>query len=220
MEFTIEDGRLYMLQTRSGKRTALAAVKIAVDMVKEGLLEEAEAVMRVTPKQVDQLLHPMINPKVKTKPIAKGLPASAGAAIGQIVFNPEDAEAWAKQGICSPRAPWYIRGLCPATRLPTVWYARMVAFITIKTEGENPAACCVVDPTPPVHLATGVSGVPSFFVRVYERLENHVHGCLGQQLHAARVENSAWFHGRGMPPSVSPLLVPSSLDFSDQSCYP
>eukprot|EP00668_Euglena_longa_P011161 GGOE01013543.1.p1 GENE.GGOE01013543.1~~GGOE01013543.1.p1 ORF type:complete len:965 (-),score=280.04 GGOE01013543.1:350-2917(-) len=99
MEFTIENGKLYMLQTRSGKRTALAAVKIAVDMVEEGLIDDREAVMRISdPKQLDQLLHPMIDPKIKLKPLAKGLPASPGAAVGQIVFNSEDAEEWAKQG--------------------------------------------------------------------------------------------------------------------------
>ena len=99
MEFTIEDGKLYMLQTRSGKRTALAAVKIAVDMVAEGLIEDREAVMRIgDPKCLDQLLHPMIDPKIKLKPLAKGLPASPGAAVGQIVFTSEDAEEWAKAG--------------------------------------------------------------------------------------------------------------------------
>jgi pyruvate,orthophosphate dikinase len=99
MEFTIEDNNLYMLQTRSGKRTALAAVKIAVDMAAEGLIEDKEAVMRISdPRQLDQLLHPMIDPKIKLKALAKGLPASPGAGVGQIVFNSEDAEEWAKQG--------------------------------------------------------------------------------------------------------------------------
>jgi len=91
MEFTIEKGKLYMLQTRSGKRTAAAAVKAAVDMVKEGLITKEEAILRVKPEQLDQLLHKQIDPKAKTNPLAKGLPASPGAASGKIVFTADDA---------------------------------------------------------------------------------------------------------------------------------
>ncbi len=91
LEFTIERGKLYILQTRTGKRTARAAVKIAVDMVKEGLIDEEEAIMRISPDQIDQLLHPMIDPNAKVEPIAKGLPASPGAATGKVVFHAEDA---------------------------------------------------------------------------------------------------------------------------------
>ncbi len=91
LEFTIERGKLYILQTRTGKRTARAAVKIAVDMVKEGLIDEEEAIMRISPEQIDQLLHPMIDPSAKVEPIAKGLPASPGAATGKVVFHAEDA---------------------------------------------------------------------------------------------------------------------------------
>jgi pyruvate,orthophosphate dikinase len=100
LEFTIEQGKLYMLQTRNGKRTAAAAVKIAVDMVKEGLITEKEAVLRVDPKALDQLLHPMFDPKSEkaADQIAKGLPASPGAATGTIVFNAEDAELAADLG--------------------------------------------------------------------------------------------------------------------------
>eukprot|EP00997_Jenningsia_sp_PLL12_P006710 NODE_327_length_1894_cov_216.138753_g274_i0.p1 GENE.NODE_327_length_1894_cov_216.138753_g274_i0~~NODE_327_length_1894_cov_216.138753_g274_i0.p1 ORF type:complete len:552 (+),score=186.42 NODE_327_length_1894_cov_216.138753_g274_i0:31-1686(+) len=86
------EGVLYMLQTRSGKRTAMAAVKVAIDMVDEGMIEDHEAIMRVNPKQLDQLLHPMIDPTAKTTTLAKGLPASPGAAVGQIVFTAEAAE--------------------------------------------------------------------------------------------------------------------------------
>ena len=96
-EFTIEKGKLYMLQTRTGKRTPLAAVKIAVDMVEEGLITKEEAIMRVEPSQIDQLLHPIIDPKVKVEPIAKGLPASPGAASGKVVFTADDAEEKAKE---------------------------------------------------------------------------------------------------------------------------
>mgnify|MGYP000926781757 CR=1 FL=1 len=100
MEFTIERGKLYMLQTRSGKRTAAAALKIAVDMVNEGLITKEEAVLRVDPRQLDTLLHPTFEPKAlkAAKPIAKGLPASPGAATGQIYFTAEDAAEAAKNG--------------------------------------------------------------------------------------------------------------------------
>jgi pyruvate,orthophosphate dikinase len=98
IEFTIERGKLFMLQTRNGKRTAAAALKIAVDMVREKLITKQEAVMRVAPEQLDQLLHPTLDPKAKKDIIAKGLPASPGAATGQIVFDPETAEEWVKNG--------------------------------------------------------------------------------------------------------------------------
>jgi len=98
IEFTVEKGVLYMLQTRSGKRTARAAVKIAYDMYNEGLIDKKTAVLRVAPEQVDQLLHPMIDPKEKYTAIAKGLPASPGAAVGRVVFTANDAEEWAAKG--------------------------------------------------------------------------------------------------------------------------
>ncbi|MBP5615901.1 MAG: pyruvate, phosphate dikinase [Alphaproteobacteria bacterium] len=98
MEFTIEHGKLWMLQCRNGKRTAAAAVRMAVEMVDEGLLNHEEAIMRVGADQLDQLLHPMLDPKAKKNVIATGLPASPGAAVGQAVFSAEDAEAWAAKG--------------------------------------------------------------------------------------------------------------------------
>lgn len=90
-EFTIERGKLYMLQTRNGKRTAQAAVKIAVDMVREGLITKEEAVMRVDPESLNQLLHPVLDPSAKYEVLTKGLPASPGAAVGKVVFTSEDA---------------------------------------------------------------------------------------------------------------------------------
>jgi pyruvate,orthophosphate dikinase len=99
IEFTIEKHKLYMLQTRNGKRTAKAAVKIAVDMVAEGLISEKEAVMRVAPEQLDQLLHPSLDPAAVKTVIAKGLPASPGAACGQVVFSANEAEEAAKIGL-------------------------------------------------------------------------------------------------------------------------
>ena len=98
IEFTIQEDKLYMLQTRSGKRTATAAVRIAVEMVEEGLIDKKTAVLRVDPKQLDQLLHPMIDPKAKYDAAATGLPASPGAAVGKVVFTAEDAEEWAERG--------------------------------------------------------------------------------------------------------------------------
>ncbi len=91
IEFTVEKGRLFILQTRNGKRTAKAAVKIAVDMVKEGLLSEKEGILRVDPKHLNTLLHPSIDPKAVKEVLAKGLPASPGAACGQIVFTADEA---------------------------------------------------------------------------------------------------------------------------------
>ncbi|HUB79045.1 MAG TPA: pyruvate, phosphate dikinase [Bryobacteraceae bacterium] len=92
-EFTVQDGKLYMLQTRNGKRTGPAAVRIAVDMVEEGLIDKKEAILRVDPQQLDQLLHPVLDPKSKKDLtlLATGLPASPGAAVGTIVFTAEDA---------------------------------------------------------------------------------------------------------------------------------
>lgn len=100
MEFTVEDGKLFMLQTRSGKRTAAAAIKVAVDMVNDGLITKEEAIMRIEPDQINQLLHPNFDPAElsSAKAIAKGLPASPGAATGQLVFHAEDASEWKKDG--------------------------------------------------------------------------------------------------------------------------
>jgi pyruvate,orthophosphate dikinase len=100
VEFTIENGTLYILQTRSGKRTAPAMVKVAVDLVAEKMITEKEALTRIEAEKLDQLLHPTLDPKAKAdfKVIAKGLPASPGAASGQVVFNAEDAVKWVEDG--------------------------------------------------------------------------------------------------------------------------
>ena len=99
-EFTIEEGKLYMLQTRNGKRTGPAAVRIAVDMVEEGLISKKEAVLRVAPTQLDQLLHPVLDPVARKnlKKIATGLPASPGAAVGMAAFSSEDAVELSTKG--------------------------------------------------------------------------------------------------------------------------
>ncbi len=100
IEFTIQEGTLYMLQCRAGKRTGTAALNMAMDMLKEKLIDEKTAVMRVDPAQLDELLHPICNPDVekKVKPLVKGLPAGPGAAVGKIVFTAEDAVAWNRKG--------------------------------------------------------------------------------------------------------------------------
>ncbi|QDH34916.1 pyruvate, phosphate dikinase [Porphyrobacter sp. YT40] len=98
IEFTVERGKLWMLQTRSGKRTAKAALKMAVDMVAEGLIDEREAVRRVDPMALDQLLHPTLDPKAERNVLTTGLPASPGAAAGKIVLDADTAEQWAGRG--------------------------------------------------------------------------------------------------------------------------
>jgi pyruvate,orthophosphate dikinase len=98
LEFTIEKGKLWMLQTRAGKRTAKAALRIAVELASEGLVTQEEAILRIDPASLDQLLHPTIDPKAERKIVANGLPASPGAASGEIVFTSEEAEDLKAQG--------------------------------------------------------------------------------------------------------------------------
>ena len=98
IEFTVQEGRFYMLQTRSGKRTGRASIKIAVDMVNEGLISEKEALLRVSPEHVEAFLHPMVDPKAKTDIVATGLPASPGGATGKVVFSAEEAVEVAAKG--------------------------------------------------------------------------------------------------------------------------
>src|SRR5205807_1784821 len=98
LEFTVERGKLYMLQTRSAKRTGEAAVNAAVDMVDEGLISKEEAVARVEPRQLEQLIHPRVDPSAAASPIGRGVPASPGAATGQAVFDADTAEDWGKAG--------------------------------------------------------------------------------------------------------------------------
>ncbi|MBE0569790.1 MAG: pyruvate, phosphate dikinase [Deltaproteobacteria bacterium] len=98
IEFTVQDGKLYMLQTRVGKRTAASSLKIAIDMVREKLIDRKTAIMRIDPEQLERLMHPSFDPKATVQVIAKGLPASPGAAVGKVVFTAEDAERAAAQG--------------------------------------------------------------------------------------------------------------------------
>ncbi|MBI4608528.1 MAG: pyruvate, phosphate dikinase [Candidatus Rokubacteria bacterium] len=98
LEFTVQEGTLYLLQTRSGKRTAAAAVRTAVEMVREGLIDKETALLRVDPHSLSQLLHPTVDPRAKVAPIARGLPAAPGAAVGKVVFDAERAVEWANRG--------------------------------------------------------------------------------------------------------------------------
>lgn len=125
MEFTVEDGRLWMLQCRNAKRTIRAAVRCAVEMVKEGLITEKEAVLRIDPMQVDHLLHPSFDPNAKIKAIAKGLAASPGAAVGQVVFSADDAQAWHAKGkavimVRTETSPEDLAGMAAAAGILTV----------------------------------------------------------------------------------------------------
>ena len=147
-EFTIENKILYMLQTRTGKRTAHAAIKIAVDMVKEGLINKKTALLRIQPEQIDQLLHPMFDVEVekKTDIFSKsGLPASPGAAVGQAVFTAKDAEEWKKEGksviLCRlETSPEDIRGMHAANGILTA-RGGMTSHAAVVARGMG--KCCV-----------------------------------------------------------------------------
>ena len=147
MEFTIEDGKLYMLQTRNGKRTAAAALKVAVDLVDEGMIDEKEAVLRVEPKQLDSLLHPQFDPDAlkKAEVIGKGLAASPGAACGKVVFTAEDAKEWHARGekvvlVRLETSPEDIEGMQVAQGVLTV-RGGMTSHAAVVARGMG--TCCV-----------------------------------------------------------------------------
>ncbi len=145
MEFTIQEGKLYILQTRTGKRTAEAAIRIASDMVNERLVPKKEAVMRVEPEQLDRLLHPHFDPKAKRTVIAKGLPASPGAAVGQVVFTADTAEAWKAKGktvilVRKETSPEDIGGMDAAVGILTA-FGGMTSHAAVVARGMG--KCCV-----------------------------------------------------------------------------
>ena len=147
MEFTIEDRKLYMLQTRNGKRTAAAALKIACDLVDEGMIDEKQAVLMIDPKQLDALLHPQFDPEAlkKSQPVARALAASPGAACGRIVFTAEDATAWAKRGekvvlVRLETSPEDIEGMHYAQGILTV-RGGMTSHAAVVARGMG--TCCV-----------------------------------------------------------------------------
>ena len=147
MEFTMERGKLFMLQTRNGKRTAAAALRIAVDLVEEGLLTREEALMKIDPKQLDALLHPTFDPKAikAATPIAKGLPASPGAACGQVYFTADDATEAAKNGqkvilVRTETSPEDIEGMYAAEGILTA-RGGMTSHAAVVARGMG--TCCV-----------------------------------------------------------------------------
>lgn len=147
MEFTIENGKLYMLQTRNGKRTAAAALKVAVDLVEEAKISTEEAVLRVEPKQLDSLLHPQFDPAElkKAKAIGKGLAASPGAACGRVVFTAEEAKAWSDKGekvvlVRLETSPEDIEGMAVAQGILTV-RGGMTSHAAVVARGMG--TCCV-----------------------------------------------------------------------------
>lgn len=148
IEFTIQNGRLWMLQTRTGKRTGPAAVRMAVEMCLEELIDEQEAVSRVKPEQLDEFLHPMVDPEVERKAIelAKGLPAGPGGATGMIVFTADDAEAWANQGkevilVRNETSPEDVHGMHAAEAILTA-KGGMTSHAALVARGWG--KCCIV----------------------------------------------------------------------------
>ena len=147
MECTVENGKLYMLQTRNGKRTAAAALKIACDLVDEGMISEQEAVAMIDPRNLDTLLHPQFDPAAlkKAAPVATALPASPGAACGKIVFTADDAKAWAERGekVCLVRletSPEDIEGMVASQGILTV-RGGMTSHAAVVARGMG--TCCV-----------------------------------------------------------------------------
>ena len=147
MEFTVEHGKLYMLQCRNGKRTAPAALKIACDLVDEGMISEQQAVAMIDPRNLDTLLHPQFDPKAlkATEPVGKALPASPGAACGKIVFNAEDAKEWATRGekvvlVRLETSPEDIEGMKAAQGILTV-RGGMTSHAAVVARGMG--KCCV-----------------------------------------------------------------------------
>jgi len=148
IEFTIQRGRLWMLQTRTGKRNGQAAIRMAVEMCEEGLIGKVEAVKRVKPSQLDELLHPMLDPEAERQAemLAKGLPASPGGAFGMIVFTADDAEAWAKEGksvilIRNETSPEDVHGMHAAEAILTA-KGGMTSHAALVARGWG--KCCVV----------------------------------------------------------------------------
>ncbi|MFQ5952705.1 MAG: pyruvate, phosphate dikinase, partial [Candidatus Omnitrophota bacterium] len=148
IEFTIQDGRLFLLQTRTGKRNGPAAVKMAVDMVKEGLIGKKEAVMRVKPSQLDELLHPIIDPDAEkvNKVLAKGLPAGPGGASGMIVFDSDTSVEWAEKGkkvilVREETSPEDVEGMRAAQAILTA-RGGMTSHAALVARGWG--KCCIV----------------------------------------------------------------------------
>jgi pyruvate,orthophosphate dikinase len=194
IEFTIERSKLYMLQTRSGKRTAAAALKIAVDMVHEKLITKNEAILRVKPEQLDQLLHPTLDPKAKKDILAKGLPASPGAATGQVVFDPDTAEKWSKDGkkvilVRIETSPEDIHGMSVAQGILTA-RGGMTSHAAVVARGMG--KCCV-------------SGCSAIKVS-YERKEFSVGSQVFKEGDSITLDGSTGEVIKGKVPTIEPSL--------------
>ncbi|HPO17242.1 MAG TPA: pyruvate, phosphate dikinase [Candidatus Hydrogenedentes bacterium] len=148
IEFTIEDGLLYMLQTRTGKRTGFAAVRVAVEMAESKLIDKNTAIMRVRPEQLDEFLHPMLDPAAEKKAhvLAKGLPAGPGGAVGQVVFTADDAQAWKEKGkkvilVRNETSPEDVHGMHAAEAILTA-KGGMTSHAALVARGWG--KCCIV----------------------------------------------------------------------------
>jgi pyruvate,orthophosphate dikinase len=208
-EFTVEAGRLFMLQTRTGKRTAQAAVRIAVDMVAEGLITRDEALMRVDPTSLDQLLHPRFDPAVDYQPFAYGLAASPGAAVGEIVFDPNEAVARAAEKdergkpipvilVRSETSPEDIHGMAAAVGILTAT-GGMTSHAAVVARGMG--KCCVVGcSTAEVNEAAGTLRVGETLVKRGECLS--LNGSTGEVI-------------RGRVPTVEPEVADEFKTFME-----
>jgi len=208
-EFTVEAGRLFMLQTRNGKRTAQAAVRIAVDMVDEGLISRDDALMRVDPTSLDQLLHPRFDPKAEYEPFAYGLAASPGAAVGEVVFDPDEAVARAAEKdergkpipvilVRSETSPEDIHGMAAAAGILTAT-GGMTSHAAVVARGMG--KCCVVGcATAEVHEAAGTLRVGDTVVRRGEYLS--LNGSTGEVI-------------RGRVPTVEPEVADEFKTFME-----
>lgn len=148
IEFTIQDGQLYMLQTRTGKRNGAAAIRMAVEMVNQKMIKKEEALLRVRAEQLDELLHPMLDPKAEkaANVVAKGLPAGPGGGVGQVVFSADDADAWAKEGkkiilVRDETSPEDVHGMKPAQAILTA-KGGMTSHAALVARGWG--KCCIV----------------------------------------------------------------------------
>ncbi len=200
-EFTIQEGKLYLLQTRTGKRTGQAAVRIAVDMVESGLLTKAEALLRVDPESLNQLLHGRVDPDADVTPIAKGLAASPGAAVGRAVFTADDAEKWAARGekvvlVRKETVPDDIHGMAAAQGILTAT-GGMTSHAAVVARGMG--TCCV----------SGVSAIA-----VNERARNFVvEGRTVKQGDVISLDGSRGLLFLGPVPTLEPGLTPSFAKF-------
>jgi pyruvate,orthophosphate dikinase len=198
VEFTIERGKLWMLQTRTGKRSGAAAVRIAVEMAQEKLIDRALAVQRVTPEQIDQLLHPTVDPKTDATVLATGLPASPGAAQGQVVFSPDEAEELAREGakvvlVRQETSPDDFHGMVAAQAIVTA-RGGMTSHAAVVARGMG---------------KTCVSGASSLEID-YSQQQFSVNGTVVTKGEWITVDGSTGRVFRGQVPTVQPTL---SSDF-------